>query len=67
MDSNNYIDLSNDSESEIFNENALNLKFSIGYSSDILGAVQNITLNEKKVKKFNSGNFPSICSYWNNL
>lgn len=49
MDSKDYIDISNDSESEIFNENALNLKFSIGYSSDILGAVQNITLNEKKV------------------
>ncbi len=52
MDSKDYIDISNESESEIYNENALNLKFSIGYSSDILGAVQNITLNDKKVNFF---------------
>jgi hypothetical protein len=31
--------------------NALNLKFSIGFSSDKVGAVHNLTLDEKKVKK----------------
>ena len=30
--------------------NALNLKFSIGFSSDKVGAVHNLTLEEKKVK-----------------
>jgi hypothetical protein len=29
--------------------NALNLKFSIGFSSDKVGAVHNLTLDEKKV------------------
>ncbi len=48
MDS-NFIDISQDNLSEADSDNALNLKFSIGYSSDILGAVQNITLNEKTV------------------
>jgi len=32
--------------------NALNLKFSIGFSSDKVGAVHNLTIEEKKVKIF---------------
>jgi len=30
--------------------NALNLKFTLGFSSDKIGAVHNLTLEEKKVK-----------------
>jgi hypothetical protein len=55
MESNNFLDLSQQEISQEENvkppqNHALNLQFSIGFSLEYIGAVQNITLSEKKVK-----------------
>lgn len=49
--------------------NALNLKFTLGFSSDKVGAVHNLTLEEKKVYilLIKIGNFFPFRSYWSNL
>jgi len=33
-------------------DHALNLKFTIGYSSNMIGAIHNLTLGDKKVNRF---------------
>ncbi len=49
--------------------NALNLKFTLGLSSDKVGAVHNLTLEEKNVSNsfIKIGNFLSFSSHWSNL
>jgi len=48
--------------------NSLNLKFTLGFSSDKVGAVHNLTLDERKVYNLiKKGNFFSFSSYWGNL
>jgi hypothetical protein len=54
MESNNYLDLSQNEISQDYTakppqNHALNLQFSIGFSLEYIGAVQNITLLDKKV------------------
>jgi hypothetical protein len=73
MESNNYLDLSHNDVSQEDNvrppqDHALNLQFSIGFSSEYIGAVQNITLSDKKVRLiFNLGNFLSFSAHWCSL
>ena len=65
------------SEGREESEHALNLKFTIGYSSNMIGAVHNLTFENKKVfLNYNKlplfilsylGNIFSICTYRCNL
>jgi hypothetical protein len=57
-------------EEKELNDHALNLKFTIGLSSNMIGAVHNLTIGDKKVLIniiLLLGNISSCCSYWNNI
>jgi len=47
-------------------DHALNLKFTIGYSSNMIGAIHNLTLGDKRVtfSLYLLGNFFSFRTYW---